>query len=452
MDNLFKSFEAANPTEPVSCKSPVFEQCAKAAPVFNTPSTLDFGSSAINVDTSTESVFHPADVVDPADHDDHNKYQSYFDQCGSSDLMTSSVSNDWSDLNKATEALLDPTILKMFVDSLTRSITEKEGSQAPSVVAPVSEDSLTVSDRGYSEYTPPRNIEYRRTGTNLSVFSNQSALDRADSTTVMLRNVPYDARQTGVLSLLEEEGFTFDFFYAPLDFKSRNNLGYAFINLTSSEVARDFFEAMDGKRITSRPGWEKPLRVCWARVQGLDANVDHYRNSPVNEMPVEFKPMIFDAMGQSLPFPEPDSMVPNQLNNLGRNLSTTSTVRPRERRLQQATNTRGFLTPVNGSSSLTSFMLTRTPQPNSSYKIFVGGLSPETCSETLEMYMSGFGRVVDCHVLIDTQTGRSRCYGFCSFADAESAQAALSYTKNHIIDGRGIVVRPYTSHIRTTDQ
>lgn len=46
-------------------------------------------------------------------------------------------------------------------------------------------------------------------------------------------------------------------------------------------------------------------QVCWARVQGLEANVDHYRNSPVNEMPHnEYKPMLF-ARGQYIPFPMP---------------------------------------------------------------------------------------------------------------------------------------------------
>jgi hypothetical protein len=36
----------------------------------------------------------------------------------------------------------------------------------------------------------------------------------------------------GVLKLLLDHGFstTFDFFYCPLDFRSRNNLGYAFLN------------------------------------------------------------------------------------------------------------------------------------------------------------------------------------------------------------------------------
>ena len=123
-----------------------------------------------------------------------------------------------------------------------------------------------------------------------------------------------------------------------------------------------------------------------------------------------------------------------------------STVRPRERRLQSQLS-RGFLTPVNAGPSNT-FAL-KTPQlATGGKKLFVGGLSPETSSEQLEDYLSRFGRVRDCHVLVDGQTGRSRCYGFCTFEEEESAQAALAFAKTHVVDGRGVVVRPYTSSQR----
>jgi hypothetical protein len=133
-------------------------------------------------------------------------------------------------------------------------------------------------------------------------------------TTVMLRNVPYSECQMGVLDLIRSKGFggRFDFFYAPLDFNSGNNLGYAFVNLLTESDVADFFKVFDGLRVELE-GWStKDLQVCWARVQGMEPNVEHYRNSPVNDMPEHFRPMIFDRNGNELMFPRPDENVPRR--------------------------------------------------------------------------------------------------------------------------------------------
>lgn len=128
-------------------------------------------------------------------------------------------------------------------------------------------------------------------------------------TTVMLRNVPYAEGQLGVLGLIEERGFgggRINFFYSPLDFGSSNNLGYAFINLVDEESVSEFLAVFDGLRL-DKEGWSnKDLQVNMAKVQGYTANVEQYRNSPVNDMPEKFRPMIFDATGVQVSFPRPD--------------------------------------------------------------------------------------------------------------------------------------------------
>jgi len=466
------------------CESPLATGLhTKRGDALNTPSTQDFGSCSNSVDCSKDS-------IDLSDHnesvsDRHDVYGSYFDKPEATEPDTSSTS--WGELTSASAALLDPNILRMFVDSLTRSITGNESSSqsilsvdedvstptvaalttraAPQVSSPTS--SVSVNEGSWTP-VPPRNGGMTRSTTNMSLMSSNSyngGLMSGSSSTVMLRNVPYDARQGGVLSLIEEEGFKchFDFFYAPLDFKSKNNLGYAFVNFHSVEIAKEFFQRFDGKKVTSRPGWDKPLRVCWARVQGLEANIDHYRNSPVNEMPLEFKPMLFDTDGDQLPFPAPDPSIANAAGsvNLIRDESgrisrhgssnSMSTVRPRERRLQSQLS-RGFYTPVNARIGSSLLLPGGTPQPMSSVsspnKLFVGGLSPDTSSEGLGEYMKRFGEIYDCHVLVDSTTGRSRCYGFCTYKSEDGAVSALSYTGSHWLDGRGVVVRPYTSMAR----
>ena len=424
--------------------------------ILATPSTIDFGPSANSVDCSTDS----ANLSDSTENMySGDIYSSFFDKPEAAveegAHTVSRPTEKWSELNSATAALLDPSILRMFVDSLTRSITTNDnpsilGSDAGSVT-PVSAPQVATPSSQASEVAPPPFVNedrFRRSTTTMSVISNQTGYDPAGaSSTVMLRNVPYDARQRGVLSLMEEEGFQglFRFFYAPLDFKSRNNLGYAFVDFKSLDIARDFFKHFDGRRITSRPGWDKPLRVCWARVQGLEANVEHYRNSPVNDMPNEFKPMLFDDEGNGVPFPAPDTL-------RDESRRSAHVVRPRERRLQSQLS-RGFLTPVNSGPSMNSSnSLSKTPLigggASSGRKLFVGGLAPETTSQQLEEYMSRFGRVEDCHVLVDGQTGRSRCYAFCTYEDEEGAQEALHYPRTHVVEGRGVVVRSYTSNQR----
>ena len=426
----------------------------------STPSTLDMGSSGNSLDCSTDSIH----ATDPAEsvQGHGNIFESYFDD--SSDFTPNEPpahTTGLGDLTSASAALLDPNILRMFVDSLSRSITgnvsnsilsDDESSNPISASIRGSLDEATPLVEGQPDTPPaaPMVSEFQRSVTNLSVLSSQTTTETSTSSTVMLRNVPYDSRQRGVLSLIEDEGFKgrFDFFYAPLDFKSKNNLGYAFVNFHSVDIAKEFFRHFDGRRIVSRPGWDKPLRVCWARVQGLEANVDHYRNSPVNEMPEEFKPMLFDENGDFLLFPPPDPATgPVEMRSNSRSSASLggSTVRPRERRLQSQIS-RGFFTPNNSSiSSLTSSVLTSTPPQMSANKLFVGGLAAETSSEALAEYMKKFGPVRDCHVLVDASTGRSRCYGFCTFEDTDSTRVALEYSKPHWLDGRGVVVRPYTS-------
>ncbi|BGP01674.1 RRM domain-containing protein [Rhodotorula toruloides] len=60
-----------------------------------------------------------------------------------------------------------------------------------------------------------------------------------------------------------------------------------------------------------------------------------------------------------------------------------------------------------------------------SAKIYCGNLSWGTNSDSLRDAFSQFGQVVDCIVMTEPGTGRSRGFGFVTFADQAAADAAI---------------------------
>jgi RNA recognition motif-containing protein len=75
-----------------------------------------------------------------------------------------------------------------------------------------------------------------------------------------------------------------------------------------------------------------------------------------------------------------------------------------------------------------------------SNKLFVGGLSWSTTDETLRKAFATHGEISEARVVTDRDTGRSRGFGFVSFASEESARAAMQAMNNSVLDGRNIRV------------
>lgn len=75
-----------------------------------------------------------------------------------------------------------------------------------------------------------------------------------------------------------------------------------------------------------------------------------------------------------------------------------------------------------------------------SKKVFVGGISWNTDNEGLREAFERFGEVVDAKVITDRETGRSRGFGFVTFAEADAASQAVSEMDGQELDGRTVKV------------
>ena len=75
-----------------------------------------------------------------------------------------------------------------------------------------------------------------------------------------------------------------------------------------------------------------------------------------------------------------------------------------------------------------------------SKKLFVGGLSWGTDDVALRSAFERFGDIDDAKVISDRETGRSRGFGFVTFANDADAMNAISEMDGMQLDGRMIKV------------
>jgi len=130
-----------------------------------------------------------------------------------------------------------------------------------------------------------------------------------DRTTLMFRNLPNAMSVDAFIVLLNAQGFAhgYDFAYMPVDFRTSTTLGYSFVNFVSSAWAQRAQRHFDNFSAWSLAGCTEPCVVIWSdKEQGVQANVERYRNSPVMHasVPDEYKPRLF-VYGHRVDFPAP---------------------------------------------------------------------------------------------------------------------------------------------------
>jgi hypothetical protein len=145
-----------------------------------------------------------------------------------------------------------------------------------------------------------------------SPVPSQNTVDPSTATTVIMRKLPKTLSRDGIVALMDEKGFrgSYDLVYAPVDFATRSGLGYVFVNLVSPEAAKSFVDAFNG--FSDWPSVSsKVCEVSWScELQGLDAHVQRYRDSPVlhESVPDIFRPVLFKD-GERIAFPPPTKVI-----------------------------------------------------------------------------------------------------------------------------------------------
>lgn len=72
-------------------------------------------------------------------------------------------------------------------------------------------------------------------------------------------------------------------------------------------------------------------------------------------------------------------------------------------------------------------------------KLFVGSLPWSVTSDQLKELFSQYGEITEAVVISDRNTGRSKGFGFVTFANEEDAQKALEMNGKDV-EGRAIIV------------
>lgn len=141
------------------------------------------------------------------------------------------------------------------------------------------------------------------------VLSKQSpsvhvSLYKDEYTTLMLKNIPNKYTRGMLVNQLTNRMpvGSFDFVYMPIDFVSRCNFGYAFVNLRGSHYINLFYKKFVNIKLPEIKT-SKLIEIVFARVQGFHSNVNRLVHSVVlSNADDESLPIIFSPSGKQIPF------------------------------------------------------------------------------------------------------------------------------------------------------
>ncbi|OQR95965.1 hypothetical protein THRCLA_07431 [Thraustotheca clavata] len=124
-------------------------------------------------------------------------------------------------------------------------------------------------------------------------------------TTLMIRNIPNKYTQSMLLAEINNKHHgTYDFFYLPIDFKNKCNMGYAFINFMSCDAIGPFYVTFNGQRWPNFNS-DKVCAISYARLQGKAAMIARFQNSSLLDKHESYRPLVFKSTGPNKGTMEP---------------------------------------------------------------------------------------------------------------------------------------------------
>lgn len=147
----------------------------------------------------------------------------------------------------------------------------------------------------------------------LSIDRVASGADKR--TTLMVRNIPNKYTQQMLLAEINaHHRGRYDFFYLPIDFKNKCNMGYAFVNFIDAAAIVPFYQEFDAQKWTNFNS-EKVCAISYARLQGKQAMIARFQNSSLLDKHASYRPLVFASAGanrgQPEPFPPPKQPLPH---------------------------------------------------------------------------------------------------------------------------------------------
>ncbi|CAM0952603.1 unnamed protein product [Alopecurus aequalis] len=159
--------------------------------------------------------------------------------------------------------------------------------------------------------SPKQTAKLPRPPSRVAVSSKPAFDPRSSKTSLMICNIPNCFTKRGLMRILDEHCATennrlavfrnrpvlrseYDFLYLPVDFGTRFNKGYAFVNMTTAAAARRLHAFLHGHSWADM-GSGKVCEVVHADIQGVEAFAAHFSGSqfPCGDGKKEFLPVRF---------------------------------------------------------------------------------------------------------------------------------------------------------------
>jgi len=135
---------------------------------------------------------------------------------------------------------------------------------------------------------------YARHSSPRSNYADEDWLNTHEhNTTVMIQRLAPDQTEDDVRAALCRHGFggAVDVVYVPMNRKRTSNLGYAFVNFTSTASTRKCLNALSGRSLGALTG-DRPCRAAFSKMQGdgflrhrAAAKAQEERRRPAEEAP-----------------------------------------------------------------------------------------------------------------------------------------------------------------------